>query len=151
MTADRKAGEAALGCALAGVGATLAYLASRMPAGSVALPGPGFMPLAIGVLLALAGSGCAVSAWCQRGTGGAVGLGGARTWGALATLSLVGLAFEPVGAPVTLAVATAVWARLLGDYGFLRCGLLGIAASAVAWSVFTRVLGVGLPAGILPL
>jgi len=48
-------------------------------------------------------------------------------------------------------VATAVWARLLGGYGLLRCGLLGIAASAVAWSVFTRVLGVGLPAGILPL
>ena len=151
MAINAKTGEAALGCTLGIGGIVLAVLASRMPAGSVALPGPGFVPTAIGVLLAIVGAGCAVSAWSERSRPERVGLGGAGAWGALAILAAVAFAFEPIGAPITLALAMTGLARLLGGYGLLRSALFGVLSSAVAWPVFTRLLGVGLPAGLLPL
>jgi putative tricarboxylic transport membrane protein len=148
---NAKTGEAALGCALGLGGIVLAVLAARMPAGTVALPGPGFVPLAIGVLLALVGAGCAVSAWVERSRAERISLGGLKAWGALAVLAVAAFAFEPLGAPITLGLAMAVLARLIGGYGLLRSALFGVLSSAVAWLVFTRLLGVGLPAGLLPL
>src|SRR5688572_16889602 len=102
--------ETAVGLALAGLGVALAVAASQMPKGTVALPGPGFVPLAIGVLLTLAGLGCAGRA-LTSGSPETVGLGGLRVWGTLATLVGVGFAFEPLGAPITLALAVTLFVR----------------------------------------
>ncbi len=142
--------ETAVGLALAGLGVALAVAASQMPKGTVALPGPGFVPLAIGVLLTFAGLGCAGRALAAS-TPETVGLGGLRVWGTLATLVGVGFAFEPLGAPITLALAVTLFVRLLGDYSIARSAMIGVIASAAAWLVFARLLGIGLPAGLLPL
>ena len=151
MAVDARTGETAAGVALALTGVALAAAATGMPSGNLALPGPGFVPLAVGVLLALAGAGCAVSArGRQRGTD-AVALGGLRVWGTLGTLALAALAFEPVGAPLTLAAALAALFGLLGGAAPARSLALGVAASGAAWIVFSKLLGVGLPAGLLPL
>jgi hypothetical protein len=144
--------EAVAGLALAGLGVALAVAASQMPKGTVALPGPGFVPLAIGVLLTLAGLGCAGRAFVTNvDAAETVSLGGLRVWGTLATLVGVGYAFEPLGAPITLAIAVTVFVRLLGDYSIARSATIGVIASAAAWLVFARLLGIGLPAGLLPL
>ena len=49
MPVDARAGEAAAGAALALTGVALAASAAGMPSGSLALPGPGFVPLAVGM------------------------------------------------------------------------------------------------------
>ena len=151
MVVHGKRGEIAVGLALAAFGITLTALAWRMPAGSVSLPGPGFTPSAIGVLLALTGLGCAARALLAENAASTVSLGGLNTWGALATLAIAALLFEPLGAPLTLALTMTALFRLAGGYSLMRCAAFGLVAAAVAWLVFTRLLGVGLPAGILPL
>lgn len=151
MALDARTGEMAAGVALALAGTALAAGAAGMPGGSLALPGPGFVPLAVGVLLALVGAGCAASARGQRPGVGTVALGGPRVWGTLGTLALTALAFEPLGAPLTLAAALAALFGLLGRASPARSLVLGAAASGAAWLVFTKLLGVGLPAGPLPL
>jgi putative tricarboxylic transport membrane protein len=148
---DRKRGEAVVGLALAAFGAMLTALAWRMPSGSVSLPGPGFMPSAVGILLALTGVGCAVRTLVATDAAGTVNPGGLKAWGALATLAIAAFLFEPLGAPLTLALAMAALFRLAGGYSLLRCAMFSVIAAAVAWLVFTRLLGVGLPAGVLPL
>ena len=151
MVVDRKRGEVFVGLALAAFGVTLTALAWRMPAGSVSLPGPGFMPSAVGILLARTGAGCIVRTMAAKDAAATVNLGKLNAWGALATLAVAAFLFEPLGAPLTLAFAMAALFRLAGAYSLVRCVVFGVIASAVAWLVFTRLLGVGLPAGILPL
>ena len=151
MTVEAGRGEALVGLALTVFGVVLAVLAWRMPAGSVALPGPGFVPSALGVLLALVGAGCVARVLAANTAPRPIYVGGLKAWGALATLAAAAFLFEPLGAPLTLALAMAVLFRLAGGYSLVRCAVAGAVASAVAWLVFTRLLGVGLPPGILPL
>jgi hypothetical protein len=80
-----------------------------------------------------------------------VDLGALKASGALVTLAIAALLFEPLGAPLTLALTMATLFRLAGGYSLVRCVIFALIAAAVAWLVFTRLLGVGLPAGILPL
>ena len=151
MSVEAGRGEALVGLALTVFGIVLAVLAWRMPAGSVSLPGPGFMPTALGVLLALVGAGCVARALVASAAPRHMDLGGLKAWGALVTLAVAALLFESLGAPLTLALAMAALFRLTGGYSLVRCAVYGAAASVVAWLVFTRVLGVGLPPGLLPL
>jgi hypothetical protein len=151
MALNARTGEAAVGVVLTAFGVALAALSARMPGGTLSLPGPGFVPMAVGALLAVVGAACALTAWRARSGAPQIGLGGMRAWGALGTLGGVALAFEPIGAPISLSLGMVVLARLLGGYGVVRCLLFGLISSAVAWLVFTRLLGVGLPAGLLPL
>lgn len=148
MHVPSRMGEAALSLVLAGLGAAVAVGGARMPLGTLSLPGPGFFPLALGVLLGVAGV-----AWSAvtlaRGGSDPVSLGGWRPWSTLAVLAAAALAFEPVGAPLTLALMLAALFRILGDLGLARALAYGVVASAVAYLVFTRLLGVGLPAGVL--
>src|SRR5687767_10083551 len=120
MVVDARRGEAAVGLALALFGIGLAFLAARMPAGSVSLPGPGFMPSALGVLLAIVGFGCAASALLSKDATRTINLGGLKAWGALATLAVTAFAFEPLGAPLSLSIAMAVLFRLAGRYSLVR-------------------------------
>ena len=151
MVVDGKRGEVVVGLALAAFGVTLAALAWRMPAGSMSLPGPGFMPSAVGILLALTGLACVASTLAAKDAPGTVNLGGLNAWGALAMLAVAALLFEPLGAPLTLALTMTALFRLAGGYSLVRCAIFGLIAAALAWLVFTRLLGVGLPAGVLPL
>ncbi|HEX2726469.1 MAG TPA: hypothetical protein VHN20_11670, partial [Beijerinckiaceae bacterium] len=116
MVVDRRRGEVFVGLALAAFGVTLTVLAWRMPAGSVSLPGPGFMPSAVGILLALTGLGCAMRTLLANDAAGTVNLGGPGAWGALATLAIAAFLFESLGAPLTLALAMTALFRLAGGY-----------------------------------
>lgn len=148
MHVPSRMGEAALSLVLAGLGAAVAMGGGRMPLGTLSLPGPGFFPLALGALLALAGAAWA-AVTLARGSSEPVSLGGWRPWSTLAVLATAALAFEPLGAPLTLALMLAALFRILGDLGLARALGYGVVASAVAYLVFTRLLGVGLPAGAL--
>ena len=152
MAGSWRRGEVAVGLALAGLGIAVAVLAAGMPGGTLALPGPGFAPAAVGVLLAIVGLGCAIRALVPTDAPDApLRVGTSAVWGSLLTLAATAVAFEPLGAPLTLAAAMAALFRLIGGYSALRCLGYGAIAAAAAWIVFARLLGIGLPAGVLPL
>jgi hypothetical protein len=148
MAVSERAGEAGVSLALAGGGLAMAVMGARMPLGSLALPGPGFFPVGLGVLLALCGLACALRAGIAGGRE-LVPLGGWRPWSTLGVLALAAFAFEPAGAVPTLAVMLAALFRILGGYAAWRCLAYAVAATAGAYLVFTRLLGVGLPDGLL--
>jgi hypothetical protein len=146
MTSSRL-GEVLVGLAFAGLGAAALIGGLRMPEGSVALPGPGFAPAAIGTALLLVGLGCALQALRTTEAIASVSLSDSRVWLVLAVLAGTAAAFEPVGADVSIAVSFTLLARIIGRFRWRVCVVAGLIAAGVAVLVFGRVLGVRLPSG----
>ena len=67
-------GEAAIAALLMALGLYVVWASSEMPAGSISLPGPGFFPTALGVLLILSALGIVA------GAGGGDGARTPVTW-----------------------------------------------------------------------
>jgi putative tricarboxylic transport membrane protein len=137
-------GEAAIALALLAIAAIVIAVASSMPAGSVALPGPGFFPTVLGILLALVAA--AIAAGIGTGEPEARPLASGReTLVTAAGLVGAALLFERIGAIATLAALLGLLFFVLGRLPWWKAAGFGLAGGLVAWAVFARLLGVGLP------
>lgn len=140
-------GDAVVGVALAAGGAVLIGLAWPIPRGEVGNPGPGFLPLVLGLALVGLGVGCAVRAW--RGRDAApVTLADRKAVVCVLALAGAALFFVPVGFVPTMAVFLAVLFGALAAMRWWVAALAGAAASFAVWFCFDRLLGLGLPAGL---
>jgi hypothetical protein len=140
-------GEAVLALALVGTGLFFAWQASYLDFGRVGLPGPGFFPFALGIALA----SIALAVLYARPQAGdeveRVFLGHRNVLVTLAALAGAALAFERLGAYVTLGVFAAAMLLLVARTSLWRA-LLGAALGMVAvWLFFGIALGVRLPDG----
>lgn len=142
---NSRRGEAGVALVLLGLGIYVAWTARAMPAGTIALPGPGFFPTALGVLLALAALGVLVRIGLQRGAAGQVELGHRNIAIALAALLGVALIFEPVGAIPTLGLLLLVLFKAFARIAWWKAALGAIIGMALTWLVFVYLLGVQLP------
>lgn len=143
-------GDAALGLVLAAGGTAFSVLAWPIPRGEVGNPGPGFLPLVLGLLLIGLGIGCAVRAVRARETKD-VTLADRKAAICVAALIGAALAFVPLGFLPTIAVFLVVLFAVLAGMRWWVAALSGCGASVAVWLVFDRLLGLGLPAGVLPI
>lgn len=153
MTSDKKWGEIAVALALAAAGAGFAILALRLPAShEPGIPGPGSAPAFLGLLLAACGLMIAGKAMLQKTTGAWTPAALAPWRKPLTGLILLiacAIALEPLG------FILATFLFLIG--GFILLGetnwRMAIPAAAVGstglWLFFTKLLGVGLPYGLI--
>jgi hypothetical protein len=140
-------GEAAVALVLLALALYVVWTARAMPAGTIALPGPGFFPTAVGVLLALVSVGVLVR--LARGQDGARTTFGHRDVViALGALVAVAITFEPLGAVVTLGLLLFVLVAAFARIALWRAALCAVGGAALAWLVFVRLLGVQLPRGL---
>ena len=143
-------GDMLVALALAAGGAALCALAWPIPRGDVANPGPGVLPLALGVLLVVLGLGCAVRALKARDAA-TVTLAERKAVICILALAAAALAFVPLGFVPTVAAFLAVLFGVLARLVWWKAALAGGAASAALWLAFDKGLGLALPAGVLPL
>ena len=143
-------GDAAIGLGLASFGAAYLWIARVLPGGANSEPGAGAFPRFLGVALVVVGLVCAWRAWRTR-TDSDARVSVYETNAALCALALVGtcLAFEPLGFVATTALFLGFLFWLLGALKIWQAALGGAAASGTMWAIFSYLLGVGLPAGIL--
>lgn len=132
---------------LAAVGLIFAWQASLLDFGGFDLPGPGFFPLVLGVLVFALGTLIAIEGWRGVGEGETVELGHRDILIVLAAMVGVAALFEPLGAYLSLGLFGAVLLVVLA-----RAAVpVAIAASAVAmvacWYFFQVLLGLQLPLG----
>jgi putative tricarboxylic transport membrane protein len=130
---------------LLALGGSAAWEALRMPQGTPALPGPGMVPLAFGVLLALA---AALLIGVRRtGSGGdeAVPLGHRHVVLAFTVLIVAGLLWERAGFLVTSALFLFVMLWSLSPLGWWRSLLFAVAGSVALRLIFQNLLNVVLP------
>ncbi len=144
------AGDALIGLALAAGGAVLAALAWPIPRGEVGNPGPGFLPLALAILLVALGIGCVLRAAMARESR-AVTLAERKAVICIAALAGAALGFVPLGFVPTVAAFLAVLFAVLARLRWWTAAPAGCAASLALWLVFDKALGLALPMGVLPL
>jgi len=132
---------------LAAVGALFIWQASLLDLGNLSLPGPGFFPLVLAVLLFLFAIVIGADRWHTRSNGETVELGHRDVLIVLGAALLVPLTFEWLGAYLSLGLFGVTVLVFIARVSLL----LAIAASAAGmlacWYFFQQLLALRLPLG----
>lgn len=133
--------------ALALLAAALFFVwqSASLPFGRVALPGPGFFPFALGIVLGLFALAILYQA-LRSAEGEAVFVGHRDVLIALAALAGVAFAFERIDAYVVLGAFAAALLLFVARAAPRRVVLGTILGMVGVWAVFRLALGVRLPA-----
>jgi putative tricarboxylic transport membrane protein len=125
--------------------------ALQVPFGSFRMPGAGFFPLLLGVLLGILAL-VLLGMSLLGGADGAIRVGATRP----EILSLIGTMFasvwlfERAGYLLTMALFLGVTMKALGKTGWTVAVVVALIGSAASYLLFGHVLMIALPAGILP-
>jgi hypothetical protein len=140
--------DQASGAALALAGAAIAWQSWQYPLGSVAAPGPGYLPFALGIalfacgaLIVVAGGRSAPLDW-RRFDDGPKGLA------ILAGLAFAALALERLGYRITIAIVLVYYLGVLERRPWVRTLVLTAVVALGSHYLFARVLRVPLPIGV---
>jgi hypothetical protein len=121
--------------------------AALLPFGRVTLPGPGFFPFALGVVLALFALAILYETLRDKADGKAVFVGHRDVLITLAALVGVAAAFEQADSYLTLGMFAAVLLLFIARAALWRVALGATLGMVAVWLVFRLALGVRLPAG----
>jgi hypothetical protein len=140
-------GEIAVAVALLAAALFFVWQSLMLPFGRVALPGPGFFPFALGIVLGL--FALAILYRTLRGANGigAVFIGHRDVLTVLAALVGVAYAFERTDTYLALGVFAALVLLLVARAPLWRVALGATLGMVAVWAVFKLALGVRLPAG----
>jgi putative tricarboxylic transport membrane protein len=145
-----RAGIVPLGFLL--LAAWISYESLQMPLGTLHMPGAGFFPLVLGLLLGV----LALLLSAAEGLAAASDDTAAPTdWRGVICLAASVLAaawlFERAGFLVTMAAFLTVTTAVLGRIAWWRSAVMSVAGSVTAWVVFVHVLKIALPSGLMPM
>jgi Tripartite tricarboxylate transporter TctB family len=132
---------------LAGVGLIFAWQASLLDFGGFDLPGPGFFPLVLGVLVFAFAVLIGIEGLRGTEEGGTVELGHRDVLIVLAALVVVAALFEPLGAYLSLGLFGAVLLVVLARVTVPLAIASAAVAMVVCWYFFQMLLGLQLPRG----
>jgi len=142
----RRAGFIAAG-ALALTGLVFAWQAARLDLGQLGLPGPGFFPLALGLLLVLFSGAIALESWLARAKDEPLEFGHPQVLITLAALLAVPMLFEPLGALIALGLLSVALLVFIARVSPVLAVLWSALGMAACWYLFQELLGVRLPMG----
>jgi putative tricarboxylic transport membrane protein len=148
LTTRKRSGEIGTAATLAGVGLFLIFTAVRMPLGTAVLPGPGVMPLAIGLALtATSAVLVAVTLKRRKGVSEGVQCGSPDILVAVAGLVWTSLFFEVLGFFLCLGVFLLALVLQFRRQGWKKPLAFAVLAVASAYWFFAVLLDVPLPRG----
>jgi hypothetical protein len=131
---------------LAAIGLLFTWQASLIDFGDFALPGPGFFPLVLGLLVFALAVVIGVRDWF-RTDGETVELGHRDVLIVLAALAALPPLFEPLGAYATLGLFGATLLVLIARCSLVVAVLSAAIGMAACWYFFQVALGLQLPIG----
>lgn len=140
-------GELVMASALIAAAVFFVWQSALLPFGRVALPGPGFFPFALGIILAVLGSAIIAHRLLHESESAKIVFIGHRdVLITLAALAGLAAAFEHMDAYVTLGLFTAVMLLFVARTGPWRAALGAVLGMVGVWLMFRMALGVRLPA-----
>ncbi len=140
-------GGMCVAAALGAIGLIFAWQASLIDFGDFALPGPGFFPLVLGVLVFVLAAVIGVRDWFRTADGETVELGHRDVLIVLAAMAAVPPLFEPLGAYATLGLFGAALLVLIARCSLVIAVLSAAIGMAACWYFFQVALGLQLPIG----
>src|SRR5215468_3994509 len=132
---------------LAATGLLFAWQASLIDFGDFALPGPGFFPLVLAVLVVMLSVVIGVGDWLGAESHETVELGHRDVLIVFAAMLAVPLLFEPLGAYITLGLFGAVLLVLVARSSLVIAVISAVVAMGACWYFFQVALGLQLPVG----
>jgi hypothetical protein len=132
---------------LAAIGLIFTWQASLIDFGDLALPGPGFFPLVLGVLVFVLAAVIGVRDWFPTAGGEAIELGHRDVLIVLAALVAVPPLFERLGAYATLGLFGAALLVLIARCSLVIAVMSAAIGMAACWYFFQVALGLQLPIG----
>lgn len=128
----------------------LVFTAYRMPLGTAVMPGPGVMPLAIGLVLGVTAAALLFSVLKRPGKHvDIVELGSRHILAAVLGLVWVSLLFEDLGFCLCLGVFLFALTREFSHQGWLKPLVFAVLGVAGAYWFFVYLLDVSMPRGLL--
>jgi putative tricarboxylic transport membrane protein len=140
-------GGIAVAALLAVVGLVFVWQASLLDFGGFDLPGPGFFPLVLGVLVFAFSAVIALEDFRGAGEGETVELGHRDVLIVFAALVAVAALFEPLGAYLSLGLFGAVLLIVLARVSVPLAVMAACVAMVACWYFFQVLLGLQLPLG----
>jgi putative tricarboxylic transport membrane protein len=135
-------GELCIAAVLLALAAFVIFEGSKMPVGSWALPGPGYFPIALGIILAVV----SVALLFRRADGDQpVQLFHGHGLITIAAVALVALSFERIGAIAAFAIFLASMFYLLAQAPWWKAIAFGLAGAGLTWMLFVYLLQLQLP------
>jgi hypothetical protein len=144
---DVRHGGLAIAALLAAIGLLFIWQASLLDLGSLGLPGPGFFPLMLGVLVVTFSVIIAIERWQMTSNGEVVELGHRDVLIVIGAGLLVPLTFEWLGAYLSLGLFGVIVLMLIARVSLLLAIAASAAGMATCWYFFQELLGVQLPMG----
>jgi hypothetical protein len=132
---------------LALTGLLFAWQASMIDLGHVGLPGPGFFPMLLGVLLVAFAIASGIEDWNAAAKGAPVELGHSHVLIVVVALLAVPLLFDLLGAYVTLGLLSVALLMFVARLSPLLAIVWTIVGLAACWYLFQELLGLRLPMG----
>jgi putative tricarboxylic transport membrane protein len=136
---------------LAVIGVVFAWQASLLDFGGFDLPGPGFLPLVLGVVVFALSTLIAIEGFRGAGEGAGEGetveLGHRDVLIVFAAMAAVAALFEPLGAYLSLGLFGAVLLVVIARVSVPLAVLSACIAMAACWYFFQVLLGLQLPRG----
>lgn len=149
LTLPRRWLEAGGALLLAAAGAYFLLAGLRLPpSDEPGVPGPGTAPAILGAVVLIIGLALAVLALIRQGTE-RIELGGRQHLAAFAGLGAAALAFEAGGFLLVTFLFLAGGFTLIGGTTWSRALPAAALAALTLWLVFAKLLGVGLPYGLI--
>ncbi len=136
------------GAALAIAGALIALQSWQYPIGSLAEPGPGYLPFALGIALAGFGALVAIAGGRSPAFGWARFDDALKGLAILAGLAFAAMALEQLGYRITMAILLLYYLGVLERRPWLTTLVLTAIVALGSHYVFARLLRVPLPIGV---
>jgi hypothetical protein len=140
-------GSIVIAAVLVATGLIFCRQALLLDFGTLALPGPGFIPLVLSLGTMAVAAVIGVREWMQADTGETVELGHRDVLIVLAAMLAVPPLFEPLGAYVTLGLFGAALLVLVARTPVVIACAAAAAGMAACWYFFQVALGLQLPIG----
>jgi putative tricarboxylic transport membrane protein len=131
--------------------AFICFEALQVPFGGLRMPGAGFFPLLLGVTLGVFSLMLLGASLLTPGAGSPdVRPERPEVFYLVGSIFAAVVLFELAGFLLTMVLFVAVVMKVLGKMSWVTAVMLAVVGSVIAYVVFSRVLLIALPSGILP-
>lgn len=142
-----RTGHLVMAAVLAATAWLFMWQASMLDLGQIGLPGPGFFPLVLGILLMVFSVAIGIADWRRSAGDERLEFGHPPVLITFAALLAVPFLFELLGGYVTLGLLGAGLLVFVAGVAPLPAGLWCVIGMAACWYFFQELLGVRLPMG----
>ncbi|HSB67880.1 MAG TPA: tripartite tricarboxylate transporter TctB family protein [Candidatus Methylomirabilis sp.] len=140
----QRSGELATSIVLFSIGVVWLVGVLDMPPGGFSVPGPGFFPTLLGLLLCISSAALAGKTLLTSATAG-VPLGNRHIWSTGVALVVLAALLEPLGFVPSVALFVGFFLRRLAEFRWTTAILAATAAAAATYWIFSHALGIPLP------